>query len=185
MHRLITKLMFLLLLVSNVNHAQGRAMVGITGTVSPAFQIEPIATYSQEEGFVITEQQGAARVRVFIQDKRFPATETHEVTLIVALRTNAPTYRLLATPSNPDEPIEINLVAVAPSGNGARVAPTALAGFRGAKGLLVSSADLPIATGTRISMGGRFPAPDNAILVEIRIMLAAKSQSSLTLRLAQ
>lgn len=185
MYRLVKHVVPILLLVSTVSFAQHRSSLAITGSVTAAFQMEPVVAYSPTAARVRVEQQDLSGISVAFQSTPASKALIQEIVLVVALRTNAPAYRLLAIPSSPDEPIEISLVPIAQSGSGARVAPTALAGFRGVTGFAVSSEDLPIATGTRISMGGRFPSPDNAILVEIRMVSPAKSQASLTLRLVQ
>ena len=179
----LRRLVLVVLLLPSVTHAQDGALLTVTGRVSPAFQIEPVSAFSRTGAILSFEQQGAAETRVVFNAEKIPGNQAHEAVVIVALRTNASNYRVMARSFNPQDNIDLSLRPMARTGTGTMVSSSALADFRSVKEESISTEAKVVATGTRISMGGRFPSADNAILVEIRVAFSGQEQGAFALRL--
>lgn len=155
------------LLLSPLVHAQGRGQVGVIGTVSAAYQMEPVFALSRTGAIVSLEETGPSELRIRVESES-AGSRPHEAVLVFALRTNAPIYRITAI-SNQAEPVKLTLAAVGKTGTGALVAPSALSDFQAAAETAIFQWETDVASGTRVSLRGRFPSPDNAMLIEVRM----------------
>ena len=165
----------LLLTCVGAAQAQPSGSASIAGEVRAAYRAELLAVSAPSGVSVRVEPQGLAELAIFTANST-PVSQP--VVLRIALRTNAPAYRLLATPTDSSAPLAASTTVIAATG--ARTAPEAVSSFAP-----ISSSSLAgtqaIARGARISMGGRFTDADNAILIEVTLLLPAKSTGGVRL----
>ncbi len=162
-------LAMILLAGSSARAQENYGTVSIYGRVSAAFQMEPV----QEAGAVSAEvsvySEGQDRVRIDIQ----PAAQgqgggSREVLVWVMLRTNASSYRLQAAQLGGSG---LRVSFGAPHSSGQRVHPNAARDFSSPLETVLSEQEQVAASGSRISLRGRFTSPDNALLVPVRVVL--------------
>lgn len=163
--------------------AQQPATVGVSGHVAAAYRMDLVAVRPDFLPGLRVEQSSPSSVRILI-----PPGEPHgerEIRLVLSLRTNAATYRIVASSAVPEAaPLaEITLLRASPSGDGSQVASSAAANLRMTEAWLRTDQAV-IAHGTRISTGGRFPAPNNALLAEFHVRFKSGQATDFLLALA-
>ena len=173
----------LILLLAGAASAQPQqASVRVTGHVSAAYQIEAVSSLSSAGSGVRISQRGSDTILISVQPATGRPEKDHVVEVVLALRTNAEGFQLLA--SNDGAETVISLSPLAASGSGALVAPGAATSFHGLTGRRISGAEEVVASGGRVSAGGRFSSPDNALLVKLVGRIVGAQPAILTLKMA-
>lgn len=165
----------LLLTCVGAAHAQRSGSASVTGEVRPAYRAELLAISAPSGASVRVESLGLAELAIFTANST-PGSQP--VVLRIALRTNAPAYRLLATAADSSAPLAAATTVIAATG--ARTAPESVSSFAPISTPFLVGTQT-IARGTRISTEGRFTDADNAILIEMTLLLPAKSTGSVRL----
>jgi len=143
--------------------AQETVQISVTGRVLPAYSLEPVAVAADANQIVSVERlaQGQVLIRLHPQSPSSGAKGT--VRVILALRTNAESYRLRAASSG------LQVEVGQPEASGSFVVPGALSSFSGQPTSGSDDQEQVVATGTRISLRGRFTSPNNALLVPLEL----------------
>lgn len=151
--------------------AKGQAQVSVTGRVLPAWQLEVVSASGDTHYNVSAHAVSREEVTLVVQRRTSGAAPAASLPLLLALRTNAPAFSLLG--SVRESGLEVRLLTGTgrASGTGQYVAPEAVGGLQVNPEALLGTDERVLARGTRISMGGNFRSPDNALVLPIRISL--------------
>lgn len=157
--------------------------LGVTGTVSAAWMMEPVKL-SSENAAASLQQMDRQSVLVDVAAGNAQG-QMSRVQIIVAIRTNARQFRIRAERVNCSQIPTVSVGAPAPAGAGSLVNPAAFSSFAGSSEVSLN-APADIATGPRISLGGRFTSPENALLVPLTVQLPdSKAPCSVRLSISE
>jgi len=152
--------------------------LSVMGRVNSAWAIEPVNASSNDSA-VVFRGNDARSLLVEVS----PRGETSAIKLMLAVRTNAHSFRVRMERWSCANPVRVSTGTPAPSGGGTLVNPAYASSFVG-----VSDASLEapmfVASGPRVSLGGRFSSSENALLIPITLKLENPSSVSCTLLLA-
>jgi len=155
--------------------AQNTLQVSMTGRVVPAYSLEPVAVVGDPNYLISVQRLGQDKVLIHLHRQASGPAAEGTVRLVLALRTNAETYRLRATSV---EGSGLLIRVGEPQASGNFVAPAALASFSAQPSTVLEGQEHVIASGSRISLRGKFTSLNNALLVPVELRLASSESSS-------
>lgn len=162
------------LLSALLANAQASAPVSVSGVVLPAFHLEAGQPGVSDPTVTATaSRKGADTVLIEVT---FSGSDTPVwVRVPLLLHTNAAGFILRGFFHGPPNKGYVSLDEAQAAGNGRLVIPGALAGFQSQPSRLGENRLL--ATGSRISAGGSFRSPNNALASTMEVYFAPRARS--------
>ncbi len=145
---------------------------GISGSVTAAYNVESVSRVEDPNYSFDVRPESRDRLLISIHLLIPQAPVPGVIQIVLALRTNADSYRMRAQQLQGSPNLSISFGTPQPGGDASQVSPAAVAGFSSPPGTRLGMVEQDVARGTRISCRGTFASPHNALLVPVSIRIS-------------